>query len=486
MTIDLHDNPLFRQQAYFAGEWRDAADGATQDVLDPATGDRVGSVPRLSAAEVDETIAAAQRAFEAWRNRTAVARANILKRWHGLILEHNEDLARIMTTEQGKPIKESRIEVDISAAYIEWFAEEARRVYGDIIPSPVPHRQTLVTKQPVGVCAAVTPWNFPASMIARKVAPALAAGCAMIVKPSDQTPFVALGFATLAEQAGLPPGLLSVVTGSSREIVKVITDSSVVRKLSFTGSTEVGKVLIAQCAGTVKRMSMELGGNAPIIIFADANLDTAVTGLMALKYRNAGQTCVCANRIFVQNTVRDELVGAFSEKVKALKVGSGQEEDTDIGPLINKKAVDEMGAIVARALEQGAKVVEGGRALANQGCFFEPTILENVTPDMDVARNEIFGPIAAIIGFDDEAEAIAFANDTEFGLASYVYTRDLGRAWRVSDALEYGMVGINEVAISNEIAPFGGVKESGFGREGSKYGIDEYLDIKYRCMGGLQ
>lgn len=486
MTIDLHDNPLFRQQAYFAGEWRDAADGATQDVLDPATGDRVGSVPRLSAAEVDETIAAAQRAFEAWRDRTAVARANILKRWHGLILEHNEDLARIMTTEQGKPIKESRIEVDISAAYIEWFAEEARRVYGDIIPSPVPHRQTLVTKQPVGVCAAVTPWNFPASMIARKVAPALAAGCAMIVKPSDQTPFVALGFATLAEQAGLPPGLLSVVTGSSREIVKVITDSSVVRKLSFTGSTEVGKVLIAQCAGTVKRMSMELGGNAPIIIFADANLDTAVTGLMALKYRNAGQTCVCANRIFVQNTVRDELVGAFSEKVKALKVGSGQEEDTDIGPLINKKAVDEMGAIVARALEQGAKVVEGGRALANQGCFFEPTILENVTPDMDVARNEIFGPIAAIIGFDDEAEAIAFANDTEFGLASYVYTRDLGRAWRVSDALEYGMVGINEVAISNEIAPFGGVKESGFGREGSKYGIDEYLDIKYRCMGGLQ
>lgn len=485
MTASIHHNPLFHQKAFFAGEWRDASDGAIHQVFDPATGELVGTAPMLTDADIDQAIAAAETAFREWSALTAAARATVLKRWHALILANKENLARIMTSEQGKPIKEARVEIDISAAYIEWFAEEARRVYGDIIPSPAPGRQTLVTKHPVGVTAAVTPWNFPASMIARKAAPALAAGCAMIVKPSDRTPFVALGFAALAEEAGMPSGLFSVVTGSSRKIVKVITDSPVVRKLSFTGSTEVGKILIAQCANTVKRMSMELGGNAPVIIFDDADLDAAVNGLMALKYRNGGQTCVCANRIFVQNGIRDDLVNAFVTKVTALKVGSGQDEETDIGPLINQGAADDMAAIVARATEQGAEIIVGGGAPASPGSFFEPTVLTGVTPKMDVARNEIFGPIAAIIGFETEAEVIGHANDTEYGLASYLYTRDLGRAWRVSDALEYGMVGINEVAISNEVAPFGGVKESGFGREGSKYGIDEYLDIKYRCMGGI-
>jgi len=485
MTDTLHSNPLFREQAYFAGKWRHASDGAAMDVFNPATGAVIGRSPVLGEADVELAITAAQEAFNSWSSCTAADRANVLKRWHGLILENREDLARIMTAEQGKPIKEARVEIDISAAYIEWFAEEARRVYGDIIPSPVPGRQTLVTKQPVGVTAAITPWNFPASMFARKLAPALAAGCAMIVKPSDQTPFVAQGFAVLAEQAGLPPGLFSVVTGSSRRIVKVITDSPVVRKLSFTGSTEVGKVLIAQCAGTVKRMSMELGGNAPVLIFCDCDIDAAVNGLMALKFRNGGQTCVCANRIFVQNRILPEIAEALVARVKALKVGPGHLEDTDIGPLINAGAASNMGAIVARAREQGANVLTGGTAPGIPGAFFEPTVLSAVTPGMDVARNEIFGPIAPLIGFDSEDEAVAMANDTEYGLASYLFTRDLARAWRVSDALDYGMVGINEVSISNEVAPFGGVKQSGFGREGSKYGLDEYLDIKYRCMGGL-
>lgn len=486
MRSAIRENALFTEKAYYSGAWRDASDGTTLEVFNPATGEVIGTTPKLSENDVHDAIAAAQVAFVDWSQRPAAQRATILKKWHALLLENREELAKIMTAEQGKPLSEARVEIDISASYIEWFAEEARRVYGDIIPSPVAGRQTLVSKHPVGVTAAITPWNFPASMFARKLAPALAAGCAMIVKPSDQTPFIALAFAALAEQAGFPPGLFSVVTGSSRQIVKVITDSPIVRKLSFTGSTEVGKILIAQCATTVKRMSMELGGNAPVIIFEDADIDAAVNGLMALKFRNGGQTCVCANRIFVHDKIRDEFTTKFVARVRQLKVGPGDEEDVQIGPLINQGAANRMAEAVAHAVDQGAELVLGGRALNSPGSFFEPTVLTHVSSRMDIARDEIFGPIAPLIGFEDEAAVVATANDTEYGLASYIYTRDLARAWRVSDALEYGMVGINEVAISNEVAPFGGVKESGFGREGSKYGIDEYLDIKYRCMGGLQ
>ncbi len=474
-----------KTQAYFAGAWRSASNGATTAVICPATGKEIGTVPRLTAADVHVAIDAAAEAFVGWSARTAADRAQVLKRWHGLILQEREALARILTSEQGKPLAESRAEIDISAAYIEWFAEEGRRVYGDIIPSPAPGRQTIVTKHPVGVTCAITPWNFPASMITRKLAPALAAGCTMLVKPSERTPFIALALVELAEEAGVPPGVISVLTGSSREIIKVMTDSAVVRKLSFTGSTAVGKDLIRQCSDTVKRMSMELGGNAPVIIFDDADVDAAVNGLMALKFRNSGQTCVCANRIFVQRNIAEKLSEAFVEKVRALKVGAGDQPGVQIGPLINAGAAQDMGRIVARAQEQGAQVLVGGGEPVPDSAFYLPTVLAGVTPDMDVARDEIFGPIAPLLVFDDEATVVAQANDTPYGLASYTYTRDLARAWRVSDALEYGMVGINEVAISNEVAPFGGVKESGFGREGSRYGLDEYLDIKYRCMGGL-
>lgn len=487
MEFNLVESPLFRQKAYFAGRWQDAKDGAVFSVTNPATGEIIGTCPSLTEADVSRAIAAAEAAFRDWSIQTAVHRARVLKQWHALILANKEELARIMTTEQGKPITEARIEIDISAAYVEWFAEEARRVYGDIIPSPSNGRQTLVTKQPVGVAAAITPWNFPASMFTRKLAPALAAGCAMVVRPSDRTPFVALAFAALAEDAGLPPGLFSVLTGSSRRIVKVIMDSNLVRKISFTGSTEVGKVLIKQSADTVKRMSMELGGNAPILIFDDCDLEAAVNGLIGLKFRNGGQTCVCANRIFVQNGIIEEFTRRFVERVKTLNVGNGHEEDTDMGPLINHNAAMDMKIIVERAVEEGAHIALGGTIGEGEAsAVFNPTVLTDVTPSMEVAREEIFGPIAPIIGFDTEENGVAMANDTQYGLASYVYTRDLGRAWRVSDALEYGMVGINEVAISNEVAPFGGTKESGFGREGSKYGIEEYLDIKYRCMGGLR
>lgn len=464
MPFDLHSSKLFSQQAFFAGKWRESEDQQTFQVSNPATGEVIGECPALTEHDVEQAIASAQDAFKLWSKQTAAHRASVLKRWHALILENREELARIMTTEQGKPIKEARVEIDISAAYVEWFAEEARRVYGDVIPSPVGGRQTIVTKHPVGVTAAITPWNFPASIFTRKLAPALAAGCAMIVRPSDRTPFVALAFAELGREAGLPSGLFSVLTGS----------------------TEVGKILIKQGADTVKRMSMELGGNAPILIFDDCDIDAAVDGLMALKFRNGGQTCVCANRIFVQNTIIDAVVKRFAERVEALKVGDGHEEDTDIGPLISDAAASEMKSIVEGAVKAGARVVTGGTlGNGNKRAFFSPTILTNVVPEKDVARKEIFGPIAPILGFDTEEEAIALANQTEYWLASYVYTRDLARSWRVSEALEYGMVGINEVAISNEVAPFGGIKESGFGREGSKYGIEEYLDIKYRCIGGI-
>lgn len=474
-----------RQQAFVAGEWRNASDARNIQVFDPATGKVIGTVPYLSKADVTEAIAAAQGAQRLWGSATAGSRARLLKRWASLILSERETLARILTLEQGKPLAESRTEIDISAAYVEWFAEEARRVYGDIIPSPVAGRQTLVTKQPVGVTCAVTPWNFPASMITRKLAPALAAGCTMLVKPSDRTPFIALALADLAERAGFPPGVVSVLTGSSREIVEVLAASPVVRKLSFTGSTEVGKTLIRQCADTVKRMSMELGGNAPVLIFDDADIDAALDGLMALKFRNSGQTCVCANRIFVQRSLLPDFGRAFVARVEALSIGPGNQPGVQIGPLITPEAAQQMHNFVSQAVEQGACVLAGGKQPDPGSAFFWPTVLGNVSADMDIARDEIFGPIAPLIPFDTEAEVVAAANATPFGLASYLYTRDLARAWRISDALEYGMVGINEVAISNEVAPFGGIKESGFGREGSRYGIEEYLDIKYRCMGGL-
>lgn len=477
--------PLLRQQALIAGKWCDASDGRKVAVQNPATGQQIGTVPRLTASDVERAIDAAQTAYEDWSRRTAAQRATAMKRWHALILSKREALARILTQEQGKPLSEALVEIDISAAYIEWFAEEARRVYGDVVPSPVPGRQTLVTKQPVGVTCAVTPWNFPASMVTRKLAPALAAGCTMLLKPSDRTPFIALALADLAEQAGIPAGVISILTGSSREIVRVLADSPVVRKLSFTGSTEVGKELIRQCADTVKRMSMELGGNAPVLIFDDADIEAALDGLMALKFRNAGQTCVCANRIFVQRRILPDFSRAFVERVQALRVGSGDQPDVEIGPLITPDAANDMQRMVEIALAQGAVLLTGGQAPRPGSAFYMPTVLSKVTPDMDVARNEIFGPIAPLIAFDNEAEVVAAANSTPYGLASYLFTRDLARAWRVSDALDFGMVGINEVAISNEVSPFGGVKESGFGREGSRYGIDEYLDIKYRCMGGL-
>ena len=474
-----------RQQACFAGAWRGSSDGASIAVTCPATGEHIGDVPRLTPEDTALAIEAAARAFAEWSARTAAQRAQVLKRWHALILREREGLAQILTLEQGKPLAESRAEIDISAAYVEWFAEEGRRVYGDVIPSSAGGRQTIVTKHPVGVTCAITPWNFPASMVTRKLAPALAAGCTMLVKPSERTPFIAQALAELAEEAGMPPGVFSVLTGKSREIVKVLTDSPAVRKLSFTGSTAVGKDLIRQCADTVKRMSMELGGNAPVIVFDDADIEAALDGLMVLKFRNAGQTCVCANRIFVQRGIFAQFAEAFVERVRALKIGAGDQPGVQIGPLINVDAAQQMGRIVARALEQGAELLTGGGASRPDSAFYPPTVLGGVTPAMNVARDEIFGPIAPLLAFDNEAEVVAQANDTPYGLASYLYTRDLARAWRVSDALQYGMVGINEVAISNEVAPFGGVKESGFGREGSRYGIDEYLDIKYRCMGGL-
>lgn len=485
MQCPVDTNLMINGLACFGGGWQAATEGQSFAVTNPASGEKIGELPKLSAGDVRTAIRASEQAFASWSALLAAERAQLMKAWHRLILENREALAQILTLEQGKPLAESRVEIDISAAYIEWFAEEARRVYGDVIPSPARGRQTIVTQHPVGVTCAITPWNFPASMVTRKLAPALAAGCTMLVKPSDRTPFIALALVRLAEAAGIPPGVIQVLTGSSREIMRVISDSPVVRKLSFTGSTAVGKDLIAQCASTVKRMSMELGGNAPVIIFADADIEAALNGLMALKFRNAGQTCVCANRIFVHESIAGDFARAFVARAEALKSGPGGLPGVEIGPLITPAAAADMARIVARALEQGAALLTGGGEASQDSGFYPPTVLAGVTPEMDVARDEIFGPIAALLSFTDEDEVIRLANDTPYGLASYIYTRDLARAWRVSEALQYGMVGINEVAISNEVAPFGGVKESGFGREGSRYGIAEYLDIKYRCMGGL-
>jgi succinate-semialdehyde dehydrogenase/glutarate-semialdehyde dehydrogenase len=482
-SLSLKDPKLLRQQCYVDGQWVDADGGKTLPVTNPATGEVLGAVPSLGAAETRRAIEAANAAWPAWRAKTAKERSAILRKWSDLMLANQEDLAIIMTAEQGKPLTESRGEIVYAASFIEWFAEEARRVYGDTIPGHQPDKRIVVIKQPVGVCVAITPWNFPAAMITRKVGPALAAGCTMVSKPASATPFSALALAELAERAGVPKGVFSVVTGSSTAIGGEMTSNPLVRKVTFTGSTEIGKVLIAQAAKTVKKVSMELGGNAPFIVFDDADLDAAADGAIASKYRNAGQTCVCANRILVQDKVYDAFAGRLADRVAKFKVGNGMEPGVGIGPLIDDAAVKKVEEHVSDALAKGAKVAMGGKRHALGGRFFEPTILTDVTPAMKVTKEETFGPVAPLVRFKTDEEAIRLANDTEFGLAAYFYARDLGRVWRVAEALESGIVGINTGLISTAEAPFGGVKESGLGREGSKYGIDEFLEIKYLCMG---
>ncbi|WP_236213644.1 NAD-dependent succinate-semialdehyde dehydrogenase [Metapseudomonas otitidis] len=478
-------SPLFRQQAYIDGQWLDAADGARQDIFNPATGACIGQVPNLGAAEARQAIAAAERAWPAWRALTAKERSARLKRWHALMIEHTEPLAQILTLEQGKPLAEARGEIVYAASFIEWFAEEAKRIYGDTIPSHKGDARIVVTKEPIGVVAAITPWNFPAAMITRKAGPALAAGCPCIVKPAPETPFSALALAALAEQAGIPAGVFNVITGDAVAIGGELTASPAVRKLSFTGSTAIGKLLMAQCAPTLKKVSLELGGNAPFIVFDDADLERAVEGALVAKFRNAGQTCVCVNRFLVQDGIHDAFVARLAERVAQLKVGSGFDEGVTQGPLINERAVAKVEDHVRDALAQGARLLCGGERHPLGHGFYPPTVLAEVNTGMKVAREETFGPLAAVFRFQDEAEAVHLANDTEFGLAAYCYTRDLGRAWRMSEALEYGMVGINEGLISTEVAPFGGIKASGLGREGSHYGIEDYLEIKYTLMGGL-
>jgi succinate-semialdehyde dehydrogenase/glutarate-semialdehyde dehydrogenase len=476
---------LFRQQAFINGQWLDAPDGAYQQIFNPANGEKIGQVPNLGADHARLAIASANAAWPSWRSLTAKERSTLLKRWHSLMLEHADALAEILTLEQGKPLAEAKGEILYAASFIEWFAEEAKRIYGDTIPSHRADARIVVSKEPIGVVAAITPWNFPAAMITRKAGPALAAGCTCIVKPAPETPFSALAMAALAEQAGIPPGVFNVITGDAVAIGAELTSSPVVRKLSFTGSTGIGKLLMAQCAPTLKKVSLELGGNAPFIVFDDADLERAVEGALVAKFRNAGQTCVCVNRFLVQDGIHDAFVARLAERVAALKVGNGFEPDVQQGPLINERAVAKVEEHVQDALALGAQRVCGGARHALGHGFFQPTVLAGLTRDMKVAQEETFGPLAAVFRFDTEAEAIARANDTEFGLAAYCYTRDLGRAWRMSEALEYGMVGINEGLISTEVAPFGGVKASGLGREGSKYGIEDYLEIKYTLMGGL-
>jgi len=482
--LNLQDPSLLRDQCLIDGQWISSEHRI--DVTNPATGARVGSVPRLGAAETERAVLAAQAAWPVWRARTAKERAAILRRWYELIQAHADDLARIMTAEQGKPLAEARGEITYAASFIEWFAEEARRVYGDTIPAPLSSQRIVVTKEPIGVCAAITPWNFPAAMITRKAGPALAAGCTMVLKPASQTPLTALALVALAERAGVPPGVLSVVTGSAADIGRVLATHPAVRKLSFTGSTEVGRTLMKQTADSIKKVSMELGGNAPFIVFEDADLDAAVEGAMISKYRNAGQTCVCANRLYVHAKVYDAFAAKLVAAVQALKVGDGLAEGVRVGPLIDDKALVKVEEHIADALAKGARVLAGGQRHALGRSFFEPTVLADVTSDMAVAREETFGPLAPLFRFESEDEVVALANDTEFGLASYFYARDLGRVWRVAERLEYGMVGVNTGLISNEVAPFGGVKQSGLGREGSHYGMDDYLVIKYINMAGIQ
>ena len=482
--VALTDPKLFRQACYIDGAWVEGGTNGAIDVDNPATGEIIGTVPRLGAAETRAAIDAAARAFPAWRRKTAKERAAVMRRWFDLMMANQEDLARLMTTEQGKPLAESRGEVAYAASFLEWFGEEAKRVYGDTIPAHQADKRIVVTKEPIGVVACITPWNFPLAMITRKAGPAIAAGCTVVLKPASQTPFSALALAELAERAGVPKGVLNVITGSATEIGGELTSNPTVRKLSFTGSTETGKLLMAQCATTVKKLSLELGGNAPFIVFDDADLDAAVEGAIMSKYRNTGQTCVCANRLLVQDSVYDAFAARLAGAVKALKPAPGLEAGATQGPLIDDKAVEKVESHIRDATAKGATVLVGGHRHPLGGRFFEPTILIDVTPAMAVAREETFGPVAPLFRFKTEEEAIALANDTEFGLAAYFYGRDVGRVWRVAEALEYGIVGINTGMISTEVAPFGGVKESGLGREGSKYGLDEFLEIKYLCLGG--
>ncbi|HEX8886463.1 MAG TPA: NAD-dependent succinate-semialdehyde dehydrogenase [Noviherbaspirillum sp.] len=483
--MNLTRRSLLRERCYIDGQWLDSSDGKTIAVTNPADDSVLGHVPSLTGDDVQRAIMAAQKALPAWRDTSAKERSKLMRRWFELCMAAQEDLATILTCEQGKPLAEARGEIAYGSGFIEWFSEEAKRVYGDVIPAPTTDRRIIVLKQPVGVVAAITPWNFPNAMITRKAGAALAAGCTIVVKPASATPFSALALAALAAEAGIPPGVFNVVTGSSSVVGGVLTASPIVRKLSFTGSTEVGKTLMAQCAGTVKKVSMELGGNAPFIIFADADLDAAVDGVMASKFRNTGQTCVCANRIFVQDGIYDQFAGKLKERIEAQKMGNGLEPGVTLGPLIDDAAVAKVQEHIVDAIGLGARVVTGGAVHALGGRFFQPTILADVSPQAKLMNEETFGPVAPLIRFATEEEAVRMANDTPFGLAAYFYTGSYDRAWRVAEALECGIVGLNEGLISTEVAPFGGVKESGVGREGSKYGVDDYVEVKYICAGGL-
>jgi succinate-semialdehyde dehydrogenase/glutarate-semialdehyde dehydrogenase len=483
--VKLADSKLFRQQAYIAGQWSDADSGDKISVSNPATNDTLGSVPKMGGAETRRAIDAAATAYPAWRAKTGKERAAILRRWFELMMANQDDLGVLMTAEQGKPLAESKGEIAYAASFIEWFGEEAKRIYGDTIPSHAVDKRIVVLKEPIGVTAAITPWNFPAAMITRKAGAALAAGCPMVIKPASQTPFSALALAELGERAGIPAGVLSVVTGSAVEIGAEMTGNPTVRKLSFTGSTEIGKKLMVQSAATMKKLSLELGGNAPFIVFDDADLDAAVEGAIASKYRNTGQTCVCANRLLIQDGVYDRFTEMLGEAVAKLRVGNGLEGETEQGPLIDMAAVEKVEEHVADALGKGARLIMGGARHSLGGTFYKPTVLADVTPAMLVSKEETFGPLAPLYRFSTDEEALSMANDTEFGLASYFYSRDIARVWRVSEGLEYGIVGINTGLISTEVAPFGGIKESGLGREGSKYGIEDYLEIKYLCVGGI-
>jgi succinate-semialdehyde dehydrogenase / glutarate-semialdehyde dehydrogenase len=484
MSMKLTDSNLFRAQAYIGGQWENANGGATCDVLNPATGEKIGTVPNMGATETRRAIEAAKAALPAWAAKTAKERGAILRRWHDLMLANRDDLAILMTAEQGKPLAESKGEIAYAASFIDWFAEEGKRIYGDVIPPHQSDKRLVVLRQPVGVVAAITPWNFPAAMITRKAAPALAAGCTFVCKPAIQTPYSALAMAELGARAGIPAGVLNIVTGvGATAIGGELTSNPIVRKLTFTGSTAVGKKLMAQCADTMKKVSLELGGNAPFIVFEDADLDAAAAGAIVSKYRNTGQTCVCANRLLVQSSVYEAFTQKLVEAVAKLKVGDGLKGVTDQGPLIDTKALAKVEEHVADAVSKGAQIAYGGKRHALGGTFFQPTVITNVTTDMLVAREETFGPIAPIFRFDTEEQAVRMANDTEFGLASYFYTRDLARSWRVAEALEYGIVGVNTGMISTEVAPFGGIKESGTGREGSRYGILDYTELKYMCVG---
>ncbi|AYC02267.1 NAD-dependent succinate-semialdehyde dehydrogenase [Acinetobacter baumannii] len=483
--MQLNELALFRQQAFVAGKWCDADHQQTSEILNPATLEIIGTVPNMGKAEAERAIEAAKEAWPLWKNKTAKDRSIILKKWSDLIISNADELAFILTSEQGKPLAEAKGEILYAASFIEWFAEEAKRVYGDIIPSPYPDARIVVNKQPIGVVAAITPWNFPAAMITRKVAPALAAGCPCIVKPAPETPFTALALVDLAVQAGVPAEIFSVITGDAVHIGDAIFESDVVRKFTFTGSTPVGKMLLERSAKTLKKVSLELGGNAPFIVFDDADLEAAIEGALIAKFRNAGQTCVCVNRFLVQAGIYEKFIAALSQKIQNFNIGNGLEAGHDIGPLINANAVKKVEAHIQDALDKNGRLVVGGKKHKAGELFFEPTLIADVTADMDVATQETFGPLAAVFKFENEQQAVEMANATEFGLAAYCYTKDLGRAWRMSEQLEYGMVGINKGLISNEVAPFGGIKQSGLGREGSKYGIEDYLEIKYTLFGGL-